>query len=258
MVDSVATPSALILAGSRPGVDPLAAEAGVPHKALIALDGSTLLARVAASLRGAGIATVGVSASPGPVSDAAAALDLRVIPAAAGPSLSVGAALAALGTPLVVTTADHALLEPAWVRDFLAAVPPGADVAVLLARRESIEAALPGSKRTYLRFADGAWSGCNLFYFATPRSAAALALWQSVEADRKRPWRIVRRFGIGMLVRYLLGRLTLRDAVAHLGRLAGIEAAVVESPYGLAAVDVDSSADLTAVRGIVEQGRLRP
>jgi hypothetical protein len=38
---------ALILAGSRGGVDPLAAYAGVAHKALILLDGETLLARVA-------------------------------------------------------------------------------------------------------------------------------------------------------------------------------------------------------------------
>ena len=84
-----------------------------------------------------------------------------------------------------------------------------ADVAVLLARRDTIEQVVPETKRTYLRFADGSWSGCNLFYLATPRAASAITLWQSVEADRKRPWRIVRRLGPALLVRYLLGRLTL-------------------------------------------------
>src|SRR3546814_4006317 len=41
----------------------------------------------------------------------------------------------------------------------------------LLARREAIEAAAPATRRTYLRFADGDWSGCNLFHFASPRAA---------------------------------------------------------------------------------------
>ena len=56
--------NALILAGSRPGApDPLAAYAGVAHKALIALEGETLLARVAAAVRVGGAARVAVSAN---------------------------------------------------------------------------------------------------------------------------------------------------------------------------------------------------
>ena len=121
-----------------------------------------------------------------------------------------------------------------------------------------IEAAAPGTKRTYLRFADGAWSGCNVFLFATPRSIAALDLWAQVEADRKRPWRIVRRLGVGTLLRYLLGRLTLVQAIAHLGRLAGLDAAAVASPFGLAAVDVDKPADLDLVRKLVAPTHTAP
>lgn len=242
---------ALILAGSRGGVDPVAGYAGVSHKALILLDGQTLLARVAQALRAAGATRIAVSVSDDAVRAHATALGLTVLDAAAGPSLSVREGIAALGTPLLVTTADHALLQPDWIRRFRADTPADADVSVLLARRDVIEAAAPGTKRTYLRFADGAWSGCNLFQFATPRAIAALDLWAQVEADRKRPWRIVRRLGIGTLLRYLSGRLTLVEAVAHLGRLAGLDAAAVASPYGLAAVDVDKPADLDLVRTLI-------
>ncbi len=242
---------ALILAGSRGGIDPLAAYAGVAHKALIMLDGETLLARVAKALTEAGASEIAVSVSDDAVGAHARALGLRVLDAAAGPSLSVRQGVEALGTPLLVTTADHALLQSDWIRRFRADVPPDADVAALLARQDVIEAAAPGTKRTYLRFADGAWSGCNLFLFATPRSIAALDLWAQVEADRKRPWRIVRRLGIGTLLRYLLGRLTLVQAIAHLGRLAGLDAAAVASPFGLAAVDVDKPDDLDLVRTLV-------
>lgn len=244
--------SALILAGSRPGaVDPLAAYAEVPHKALIVLDGETLLARVAAAVGGAGATAIAVSANDPAVVAEANRLNLRVIPTASGPSGSVARGLEELRAPLLVTTADHALLRPEWITRFIADLPPAVDVATLLARQDVIETAAPGTRRTYLRFADGAWSGCNLFWLATPRAAGAIGLWAQVEADRKRPWRIVRRLGPGLLLRYLIGRLTLNDAVRHLGRRAGVEAAVVATPHGLAAVDVDKPADLDLVRTLV-------
>lgn len=241
-------PAAVVLAGSRGGTDPVAAYAGIADKALIDLGGQTMLARVINALRAANVDDIAVAANAPAVATEAAANGARMLPAAAGPSASTGAALASLGAPLLVTTGDHALLQPAWIRDFLAEVPPSADVAVLLARRESVERAAPGSRRTYLRFADGDWSGCNLFLLATPRAEAAVRLWQAVERDRKRPWRIVGRLGPGLLLRYLLGRLSLADAIAALGRRAGVVAAVVECRDGLAAVDVDKPADLDFVR----------
>ncbi|UVO50486.1 nucleotidyltransferase family protein [Sphingomonas sp. SUN019] len=251
MTDLADTPfTALILAGSRGGVDPVAAYAGVSHKALVVLEGETLLTRVAHTLTLAGATRIVVSTNDTAVRDHAVALGAEAIASAEGPSLSVRNAIEALGTPLLVTTADHALLQPEWIRRFRSDLPPAMDVVALLARRESIEAAAPGTRRTYLRFADGDWSGCNLFYLATPRAAGAIDLWRQVEVDRKRPWRIVRRLGLATMARYLTRRLTLAEAVARLGRLADVRATAVESPFGLAAVDVDTPNDLDLVRGL--------
>lgn len=243
--------SALVLAGSRPGGDPLARQLGVPAKALIDVGGQPMLARVVAALRAAGADPIAVSASDPQVIALAKALGCTALPAEAGPSESAAAGFRNLGAPMLLTTADHALLQPEWVRDFLDRQRPEADVGVLLARRQAIEQAAPGSRRTYLRFADGAWSGCNLFFLATPRAGEALALWRQVEADRKRPWRIVRKLGPLLLLRYLLGRLSLTDGLAHLGARAGLVVEAVESPFGLAAVDVDKMDDLTLVRRLI-------
>lgn len=244
--------SALVLAGSRGGEDPVAAYGGASHKAMIRLDGETLLARVVGALRAAGAGRIAVISSDADVRAEAARLDCEALDEASGPSLSVKAGAQALGTPLVVTTADHALLQPQWVRRFLTDTPPDADVTVLVAARATVEAAAPGTKRTWLRLADGDWSGCNLFYLANDRALGVIDLWRRVEAERKRPWRMARILGPRMLLRYVFRRLSLRDAAVRLGALAGVKAAMVETPFGLASVDVDKPADLDLVRRIVE------
>ena len=239
---------ALLLAGSRPGADPLAAYAGVADKALIVIGGETMLSRVVAALRAAGAQRIVVAASSAAVADHARALGAETLPAAEGPSASVARGFALLGAPLLVTTADHALLRPEWVRRLIDETPADADVMALLARREAIERDAPATARTYFRFADGAWSGCNLFYLANPAASGAITLWKQVETDRKRPWRIIRRLGPGVLLRYLLRRLTLTAAITRLGAFAGARIRIVESGSGLAAIDVDKPADLDLVR----------
>lgn len=248
----VPAPTALILAGSRPGPpDAVAASEGVWHKALVMLSGQPMLSRVVAALREAGIARIAVSATDPQVMDLARQLGCEVLLAAGGPSASVALGLEKLGAPLLVTTGDHALLRPEWVTDFLNDAPLHCDVAVLLARREVIETAMPETRRTYLRFADGHWSGCNLFLLASDRASAAIEVWKTVEADRKRPWRIAARLGLGMLARYALGRLTLAAAIGGLGRRIGITACLVAARDGLAAVDVDKPQDLADARAII-------
>ena len=248
-------PHALVLAGSRPGtIDPVAAAEGVSHKALVDVGGMPMLARVLHALRDAGIEHIAVSADSPEVLSLAYALSAIPVPPGTGPSASVAAGFATMGPPLLVTTADHALLRPQWIADFIADTPAEADVAVLLARRELVEAALPGTRRTWLRFADGAWSGCNLFLLNTAKADEAIETWKAVEAERKRPWKIAARLGAGTLASYLAGRLTLSEAIARLGRKVGIEAAVVAARDGLAAVDVDKPTDLVQVRQILSGG----
>ncbi len=246
--------NALVLAGSRAGVDPVAAHAGVSDKALVLIGARTMLARVVAALRAAGATRIVVVTASPAVEAEAHALEVETLAAAAGPSASAASGFGLLGAPLLVTTADHALLRSEWVRQLLDETPADADVAALLAPRAAIERDVPPTARTYFRFADGAWSGCNLFYLATPAAAGAIALWQQVELDRKHPWRIIRRLGAVLLLRYLIDRLTLAAALDRLGERADARIRIVESASGLAAVDVDTPADLDLVRRLVADG----
>lgn len=243
--------AALVLAGVRPGRDPLAEFAGVTHKALIPIGGVTMLERVVAALRESGRIDRIVVSIDRP--ELATLEGVEVLRSATSLSASVAEAFEATGAPLLVTTADHALLEPEWVRHFLDHLPD-TDVAAGLARSDRVQAAAPETKRTYLRFADGAFSGCNLFYLRDMRAMAAVRLWREVEAERKKPWKLLRRLGLGAILAHLTGRLTLARAAARVGALAGCTAGVVEMPFGRAAIDVDKPDDLILVRRLIEQG----
>jgi CTP:molybdopterin cytidylyltransferase MocA len=247
--------TAVVLAGSRPGApDPVAVAEGVAHKVLATVAGRTLLECVVRALGEAGVETIAVSANHPAVEAEARRLGATLLPTAQGPSESVGLAFERFGAPLLVTTGDHPLLEAAWVSELVEGTPGGADVSLMLAERNRVETAAPDTRRTWLTFADGQWSGCNLFLLASPAAERAIAAWKQVEADRKRPWRIARRLGIGTLWSYWRGNLTLAEAIARLGRTLGVKAALAPASDGRAAIDVDKPEDLALVRRLAERG----
>ncbi|MDB6000267.1 MAG: hypothetical protein JWP52_1966, partial [Rhizobacter sp.] len=240
--------TALVLAGTRAGGDPLAAHAGVSHKALIEVGGLTMIERVVAALAAAPeVARIIVAIErPELLADLpglrapACTKPLTTMGTEAGPSATVAAALAREGTPLLVTTADHALLQARWVHEFLAACPAQADVAAALAGRNAVQAAAPHTRRTWLRFADGDFSGCNLFLLSRPAALGAVEFWRELERVRKEPLRMMKRLGWTFALRYRLGWLTSSAAAARLGTLAGgARLAFVEMSDGRAAIDVD-------------------
>jgi len=248
---------ALVLAGSRLGPrDPVAQACGVSHKCLVPVDGMPMLQRVLAVLAGHdAIDSITVSvetpeivaALPGP------AVDWHQ--SRSGPSASVADVLQSNGPPLLVTTADHALLTPGMIDNFLGAISPATDVAVALVSRSVIEARFPAARRTYLRFRDDGFSGANLFCLRTAASARAVDFWKQVERDRKRPWRIARALGPGLLIGYALRRYEMRDAVRRAGRAMGVDAEAIALPIAEAAVDIDKLSDLTLANAIASERR---
>ena len=166
-----------------------------------------------------------------------------------GPSASALAAIEHLNSfPILLTAGDHALLTASLVDDFCTRVPElDVDVVFGLVPYSIVRAEFPETRRTVLKFSDGQYCGSNLFAILSPEGKAGPAFWSRVEADRKRPWRMVRRLGIGiglgMLFRYLRGRLTLDSAMGSLSRATGCRVGYVLIDKPRAAVDVDSVAD---------------
>lgn len=254
---------ALVLAGSRGGIDPVAAASGVSHKAFTPLHGVPMITRVVRTLNALpDLSKILVSIERPELLEQEPELNallksgrLHPAPAAQSPSRSLLAAFEAHPDcrSWLMTTADNPLLNADMIRHFRATIPTGTEVAVALARRETIQAAYPGSRRTYLKFRDQAMSGCNLFAFDGPRIARVPQFWITMERHRKRPWRMALELGISTTLAFLLRRLTLDEVFQRLSEKVGIAAAAVELPFAEAAIDVDKPADIIQVESILRR-----
>ena len=254
--------TALVLAGRRGGEDPLARHYRVAYKCLALAAGVPMLVRVLNALAASpSVGRIFVVLEDPTILDSVPTVEAwrcehacAALAGAQTPSLSVLKALDEIpaGLPMLVTTADHPLLTPQIVEHFCAAArATSADVVAGLTAAEVIRAAYPETQRTYLRFRDGPCSGANLFALLTPDSWPAVAFWRKVEQERKRPWRLARAFGLGALIAYLSGRLTLDSALARASAVIGAQVAAVRLPFAEAAIDVDKPADLALVEAIL-------
>lgn len=252
---------AIVLAGDRGPADPIAAHCGVAGKALAPVAGRPMLVHVLDALAELpGLATV-VLVCPRDAAYARAAHatrlppeKLRLLPAEASPSASAAAALDTLpaDSEVLLVTADHPLLLARWLVTLLQeARERRAELGTALVPLQRVQDSYPRNRRTRLAFADGAMCGANLFVFRSPRSRRVAVLWQQLERQRKRPWRMVAWLGAGNLLRYLAGRMTRRRAFELLSARAGVGITAVLLDDAEAAVDVDTLDDLRLVERIV-------
>ncbi len=250
---------ALVLAGARAGVD---RATDVVPRPLVPVGGVPMLERVLGCLEACDLETpIHVSAPDESLLAAAPGLakrlaDDRIAHHASreSPARSVADFLRGAGSEgnVLVTTADHPLLEPEMVRHFLAhAAAPVCDLAVGVVERDLFRAHFPSARRTFVPLADTAVSGANLFWFRSGAAGRAAEFWTRAEGLRKRPWRLVSLFGVGPLVRFLLGRLDLREAEQRASLAMGLRVRLVAIPFPEAAIDVDNAVDLALVRSFV-------
>jgi GTP:adenosylcobinamide-phosphate guanylyltransferase len=242
----------IVLAGERPGGNPLAQHFGTPAGILVDVAGTPCVTRVLGTLRDAEqtgpVLMVGPAAGVAeqePMRGILSGHGARWLEPSTGPAESAQAALEAIDEfPVLITSADHALLTPAIVDDFVTrALAQPEDFLVGLVPHDRVKAAFPHSRRTLLRFADGTWCGSNLFLVRTAAGGAAVAFWRRMQQHRKRPWRMARELGPTTLLGYLAGRLTLGRAISRISDLAGCRIGFVALNEARAAVDVDSVAD---------------
>ncbi len=254
--------TAIVLAADRGAKDPLIEAAGARYKAMIPVGGIPMVLRVLATLAASPQINTRILCGP-PRSILEQEPDLRQLITSgrvewsenqATPSASALHVLESLAdeTPILLTTADHALLNTRIVDYFCSrAQTTDCDVVVGVALHEVVQAAYPETRRTAIRLQDGAYCGCNLFAFLTPQARLAADFWRSIETRRKNPLRMITILGWSTVLRYLLRHLSLTEALGRISQRMGIKAGAVVMPFPEAAIDVDSPGDWQLVEKIL-------
>ena len=254
--------TAVVLAGDRKPGDPVAEAAGVSCKSLIPVGGRPMVLRVLDALEEAREVESVILCGPhraaiGEEEELHARIasgKVKWVESQATPSSSTYHAMQSLpdSTPVLVTTADHALLTAEMVDYFCSgARGSGKDVVVGLALHELVTAKYPETKRTAIPLADGSYCSCNLFGFLTFEARSAAHFWRKVESQRKKTLRVIAGFGWLNLLLYLLKRPSLEEGLKRISHRIGLRAGAVILPFPEAAVDVDSFSDWKLVESIV-------
>jgi GTP:adenosylcobinamide-phosphate guanylyltransferase len=256
--------TALVLAGQRAGErNPVAEFGGTTHKCVVTLRGRPMIGWVlSALLESPWIRQVLVSIEAPELLAGIPEIDrpraegrLHLVRSAGhlGESVVAGLRDRDDAYPVLVTTADNALLTPAMLDHFCTQMSSRRiDAAVALAPFELVRAAHPGSKdRSSYRLRDGGYSNCNLFGLGAARALAGIELFRSGGQFGKKPRRVIGAVGPWLGLCYLARVITLRGLERGLSRRFGIELGIVEMPFAEAPIDVDDVASYRRVERIL-------
>lgn len=247
--------TAIVLAGSRPGGDPFARELGIDLKALIPVGGEPMVRRpVAALLASEEVTAVRVLSQEPERIAAMLPTDPRLcVQSSKGTIAETLLALCkdpATAWPLLVTTADHALLTPEMIHEFCFKSGQ-ADLAIGVVSKRRFEGVATESRRTWVPFRAGAYTGTNLFLLRSDKVVPAIQVWRAVEQDRKRAWKLLSAMGPWTLLMVLLRRWTLDDTLLRVSARLGLAIRAIHLSDPLAAVDVDKMSDYRLVERLL-------
>lgn len=149
------------------------------------------------------------------------------------------------GKRILVVTADIPLLTTQAVNDFLlTCLKQEGDLFYPIVSREINEDKYPGVRRTYVSLKDGLFTGGNLFFVDPAIVERCLPVAERLVRYRKKPLRLASYIGWGILLRYVLGQLSLEDAEKAVSKMIGIKGVAVVSPFPEIGIDVDKESDL--------------
>jgi GTP:adenosylcobinamide-phosphate guanylyltransferase len=242
----------VVLAGGRPEPgDDLWPHTGGRPKALLELGGRPMVRWVIDALVAARsierIILVGLERKALPELPEA----ITLVPDAGSVIANLYAGVAELSQPgpAAFCWSDVPLIRPGMIDRFVATTDdPELDINAGLVDRRAIQARFPGAEDLWIRLREGRFIASSFGLFHTRHAARARRHFEALAPQRKNLVRQARYVGIGLLLRYLLGRLSIPELERHIERRFEIRCRlrIVDSPeLGL---DVDRSIDLECCR----------
>lgn len=253
---------AIILAGGiNTPDDPLFALTGVEKKALIPLAGKPMVSWVVEAIWGSGlvdhIVTVGLS----PAEISFGNVSVHFVEAAGGMIDNVLVAVDKMkqinpnATKILLCMSDIPLVTPEIIRGFVEECgSQEADIYYAIVEEKTMETRFPNSKRTFVPFKDGRYSGGDIYLAdITAPDKTNLDLFRALTDSRKNYWKQARVLGLSFIIRVLLRRATVHEAAQQARKLLNLEARVVDTRYAELGMDLDKPHQYQIIKSTLEQ-----
>ena len=120
-----------------------------------------------------------------------------------------------------------------------------------LLKRSINEGKYPGAERTYVHLKEGEFTGGNIVLLKPEIVEPRVGLAEQLIDLRKKPLSLCRFIGMGFVLKYLCGRLTVEEAAERFSRLLDIKALAVNCMYPEIGMDVDKPSDLELVEQVL-------
>ncbi len=249
--------SVVALAGGSLEADFRRARYDVPNKAYLPIGDELMIVRVLRALKGAaGVKEIRCVTQPDALASQPQIQRLcdAVIPPGADLIGSVIAGLEGLRNDerVLVAATDMPLLTSEAVDSFadLASSTP-CDVGYGFVERKIHDRKYAGVRHTWVRLREGTFCGSG---FSVLRVGAAKRIQDALRRftdARKSPAKMASLFSFGLVVRLLMGQLSVKELEQRANTLTGLTCRGLMCPYPEVAVNVDRVSDLRQIEGFL-------
>ncbi|HBT20692.1 MAG TPA: hypothetical protein DEA47_04960 [Peptococcaceae bacterium] len=154
---------------------------------------------------------------------------------------------------VVIASSDIPLISPDALTDFIeTCIKKGeADLYYPIIEKRVSESKFPGAHRTYVRLVEGTFTGGNVFLVRPEIIEPRVEIAEKLIALRKSPLALCRLIGFSFIIKYLMGKLTLREAEEKFSQLLEIKGMAVQCNYPEIGMDIDKPSDLELVEQVL-------
>jgi molybdopterin-guanine dinucleotide biosynthesis protein A len=244
--------------------DPLYARTGIAKKALIPLAGQPMIKWVIDALIGSGlinhIVIVGLKPAELDFSQPA----LCFIDSRDGLLDNVLAGVDEVrkinpqAAKVLLCSSDIPLITPEIVRGFVEECgSQEADIYYAVVEEKTMEARFPNSKRTFVPFKGGRYSGGDLFLVDMAAARGNIELFRSLTGSRKNYLAQAQMLGLGFILRFILRLMTIDEAAERARQRMNLNTRVVATRFAELGMDLDKPHQYDMIKAELEKVSLK-
>lgn len=146
---------------------------------------------------------------------------------------------------ILIMPTDIPLITTMAIDDFIKKCEKQeADFYYPITSKEVNELKFPGVARTYVKLMEGTFTGGNLFLVRNEIIDEMTELAKELVKRRKSPLAMARLFGLGLVFKYLIKKLSIKEIEKRFHHIVHVKGKAVVSAYAEVGVDVDKLSDL--------------